>query len=92
MRLDLFLKASRIVLRRSIAKQLGDAGMIKVNGIVAKASKELKPGDEIEIKRGTRLTKLRVVELPTSKQVSRTDASSFVEVISDVKEQDSLLP
>jgi ribosomal 50S subunit-recycling heat shock protein len=92
MRLDLFLKASRVVLRRTVARQMSDAGAIKVNGAAAKASKELKLGDEIEIKRGTRQTLLRVLALPTSKQVSRADASSLVEVISDVKEQNPLLP
>lgn len=92
MRLDLFLKASRVVLRRSIARQLCDAGAIKVNGVVTKASKELKPGDEVEIKRGSRRTTYRVVAIPSSKQVSRADAASLVEVISDVKEPETLLP
>ena len=92
MRLDLFLKASRIVVRRSVARQLCDAGAIRVNGIVAKASKELKVGDEIEIMRGPRYTVYCVNELPTSKQVSRSDATLLVEVISDVKEQERLLP
>jgi ribosomal 50S subunit-recycling heat shock protein len=90
MRLDLFLKASRIVLRRSVARQLCDAGAIKVNGVVGKASKELKTGDEIEIRRGIRHTVYRVTELPTSKQVTRADASSLVEVMSDIKEQENL--
>lgn len=92
MRLDLFLKASRVVLRRSVARQLCDAGAIKVNGVTAKASKELKAGDEIEIKRGPRRTTFRIVAIPTSKQVSKVDASSLVEVISDVKEQETFLP
>ena len=92
MRLDLFLKASRIVLRRSVARQLCDAGAIKINGIVAKASKELKVADEIEIKRGPRRTVYRVVAIPTSKQVSRTDASSLVDMVGDVKEPETLLP
>ena len=92
MRLDLFLKASRIVVRRSVARQLCDAGAIRVNGIVAKASKELTAGEEIEIMHGPRHTVYRVSDLPTSKQVSRADATSLVEVISDVKEQERLLP
>ena len=92
MRLDLFLKASRVVLRRSVARQLSDAGGIKVNGIQAKASKDLKAGDEIEVKRGPRRTTFRIVAIPASKQVSKADASSLVEVISDIKEQAKLLP
>jgi ribosomal 50S subunit-recycling heat shock protein len=92
MRLDLFLKASRVVLRRTVARQLCDQGAIKVNGVAAKASKELKPGDEIEIKRGIQQTQLRVIALPTSKQVSRAVVSSLVEIISHVKEREQLLP
>lgn len=91
MRLDLFLKASRVVLRRSVARQLCDAGAINVNGIVAKASKELKAGDDLEIKRGPRRTTFRVLAIPTSKQVSKADAHSLVEVIGDVKELENLL-
>jgi ribosomal 50S subunit-recycling heat shock protein len=92
MRLDLFLKASRLVLRRSVAKQLCDAGAVKVNGVSARASRELSIGDEISIKRGLRTTVARIVAIPTNKQVSRGDASALVDVISDVKEQDPLLP
>jgi len=92
MRLDLFLKTSRLVLRRSVARQLCDAGAIKVNSVVAKASKELKAGDEVEIKQGPRHTIFRIVSIPISKQVSKADATSLVEVISDVKEQETLLP
>lgn len=92
MRLDLFLKTSRLVLRRSVAKQLCDAGAVKVNGIAARASREVTAGDEISIKRGLRKTVARVVAIPNSKQVSRGDASTLVNVIGDVKEQDPLLP
>jgi ribosomal 50S subunit-recycling heat shock protein len=92
MRLDLFLKASRVVLRRSVARQLCDAGAIRVNGLSAKASKELKAGDEIQIRRGNRLTVYRVLAIPATKQVSRAGASSLIELISDVKEQETLLP
>ena len=92
MRLDLFLKTSRLVLRRSVARQLCDAGAIKVNGVAAKASKEMKAGNEVEIKRGPRRTTFRIIAIPTSKQVSKPDAPSLVEMISDVKEQEWLLP
>ena len=92
MRLDLFLKASRVVLRRSVARQLCDAGAIKVNSLVAKASKEISAGDKIEIKRGPRRTTFRVIAIPISKQVSKVEAPSLVEVINDVKEQETLLP
>ena len=92
MRLDLFLKASRLVLRRTIARQLCDAGRINVNGLAAKASKELKVGDEIEIIRGEKRMVARVIEIPCSKQVSRQAAGSLVEVMSSETVPDPLLP
>lgn len=92
MRLDLFLKASRLVLRRSVARQLCDAGRISVNGIPAKASKEVKAGDEIEIIRGDKQTVARVLSIPSSKQVSKQAAGSLVEIVSSETVEDPLLP
>jgi len=83
MRLDLFLKASRLILRRTLAQKFCDANLVKVNGQTAKSSKEIKQTDEIEIKRGDRLTKIRVLKIPKSKQVSRTDAVNLYEIISE---------
>jgi ribosomal 50S subunit-recycling heat shock protein len=83
MRLDLFLKSSRLCARRSLAQKFCDANLVKVNGLAAKSSKEIKPGDEIEIKRGDRLTKIRVAEVPVKKQVSRADAANLYEIISE---------
>jgi ribosomal 50S subunit-recycling heat shock protein len=91
-RLDLFLKASRLVLRRSIARQLCDLGRINVNGAAAKASKEIKAGDEIEIIRGEKRTVARVLEIPGSKQVSKQAAGSLVEIVSSENVEDPLLP
>jgi ribosomal 50S subunit-recycling heat shock protein len=83
MRLDLFLKASRLVLRRSLAQQLCDAGRVKVNAQKAKSGKDIKIGDEIELKRRDRLITLKVMQIPRSKQVSRDDAASLYEVVSE---------
>ena len=83
MRLDLFLKSSRLVLRRSLAQKFCDANLVKVNGQAAKSSKEIKETDEIEIKRGNRLTKIKVLALPAQKQVSRANASNLYEIISE---------
>ena len=83
MRLDLFLKTSRLILRRSLAQKFCDANLVKVNGLAAKSSKEIKAGDEIEIKRGNRLLKTRVVIVPDKKQVSRADAANLYEIISE---------
>ena len=92
MRLDLFLKSSRLVLRRSIARELCDAGRVAVNGSPAKASKEVNVGDEIEIVRGLRRTTVKVLEVPNTKQVSRQKAASLIELISDERSDDPLLP
>jgi Ribosome-associated heat shock protein implicated in the recycling of the 50S subunit (S4 paralog) len=83
MRLDLFLKASRIVPRRSLANELCDAGLVKINGAPAKPSREVKPNDEIEIKRRNRITKMRVLEVPASKQVSKQQAPELYKVLSE---------
>jgi ribosomal 50S subunit-recycling heat shock protein len=92
MRLDLFLKASRLVPRRAVARQLCDAGRIQVNGVAAKASKELKQGDEIEIIRGEKRLVARVLEIPASKQVSKQSAASLVEIVSSQTVEEPLLP
>lgn len=49
MRIDKFLKVSRIIKRRAVAKEICDAGHVKINGRVAKSSSEIKIGDELEI-------------------------------------------
>ncbi len=83
MRLDLFLKSSRLCPRRSVAQKFCDASLVKVNGITAKSSKEIKSGDEIEIKRGNRLTTLRVAKIPDKKQISRAESPDLFEIISE---------
>ena len=60
MRLDKYLKVSRIIKRRPVAKEVADKGRIKVNGILAKSSTDLKVGDEIEIRFGNKLFTVRV--------------------------------
>lgn len=91
MRLDLFLKSSRIILRRSLAQQFCDAGLVKVNGVKAKSSREVKVYDEIEIKRTERVLKVKVLRIPTNKQVSRQSASSLFEIVSEEICNDSTL-
>ncbi len=83
MRLDLFLKASRLIIRRSLAQKFCDAGMVKVNDLTAKSSREVRPDDEIEIKKHNRLTKVKVRQVPDKKQVSRSDAANLYEIVSE---------
>ena len=63
MRLDKFLKVSRLIKRRTVANEAYDAGRVTVNGTVAKASVKVKVGDIIEIQFGTRTVKVEVLDL-----------------------------
>ena len=63
MRLDNFLKVSRLIKRRTVANEACDAGRVLVNGKTAKASVKVKPGDVIEIQFGTRTVKVEVLDL-----------------------------
>ena len=83
MRLDIFLKASRLCLRRSIAQELCDAGAVIINGNRAKAARAVKAGDLITIKRRDRVLTVRVESVPQTKQVARSDAASLYTVIED---------
>ena len=83
MRLDLFLKTSRLILRRSLAQKFCDADLVKINGQAAKSSKDIKAGDELEIKRGNRLLRVRIRQLPDKKQLARADAADLYEILSE---------
>ncbi len=63
MRLDKFLKVSRLIKRRTVANEACDAGRVMVNGKTAKASVNVKPGDVIEIGFGTRNVKVEVLNV-----------------------------
>jgi ribosomal 50S subunit-recycling heat shock protein len=91
MRLDLFLKTSRLIPRRALAQEFCDAGLIKVNGAAAKSSKEIKTGDEIEIRRRSRLTRLKVLEIPSQKQVSKQNAVNLFEILGEEILEDDIL-
>lgn len=61
MRLDKYLKVSRLIKRRTVANEACDAGRVMVNGKPAKASVSVKPGDQIEIQFGSKAVKVEVV-------------------------------
>ena len=65
MRLDKFLKVSRIIKRRTDANEAADGGRISVNGRVVKPSYEVKVGDIVEIKFGDKISKFKIVAIPT---------------------------
>jgi ribosomal 50S subunit-recycling heat shock protein len=89
MRLDLFLKVSRLVPRRTIAQKLCDANRVSVNGAKSKSSKEVKVGDVIEMRHANRTTEIRLLEIPNSKQVSKDSAAHLYEIIAEeIREAD----
>ncbi|MFV0389168.1 MAG: S4 domain-containing protein [Pyrinomonadaceae bacterium] len=85
MRLDIFLKLSRLIPRRTLAQEFLKKGLVSVNGVSAKAAKEILVGDEIEIRRYDKVTKARVLIVPNGKQVSKKDSSTLAEIISETK-------
>ena len=91
MRIDLFLKASRLTPRRAVAQALCEGGAVSVNGVKAKPSRTLRVGDEISLRRRTHLLIVRVLEIPTTRQTSRTDAAKLFKVVSDTVLSEDLL-
>ena len=65
MRIDKFLKVSRVIKRRTVANEAADGGRISVNGRVVKPSYEVKVGDIVEIKFGDKTSKFKIVAIPT---------------------------
>ncbi len=79
MRLDKFLKVSRLIKRRTVANEACDAGRVMVNDKPAKASAQVKPGDVIEIQFGTRNVKVKVLELKdTTKKDEASDLFQYL--------------
>ena len=79
MRLDKYLKVSRLIKRRTVANEACDNGRVLVNGKVARASYEVKPGDKIEISLGTRTLAVEVVQV--SESVRKDDAGAMYKEI-----------
>ena len=80
MRLDKFLKVSRLIKRRTVANDACDADHVSVNGRPAKASCDVKVGDVIEIRFGARSTSVRVLDV--KEYTAKNDAAKLYEVVS----------
>ena len=80
MRLDKFLKVSRLVKRRTVANNISDLGRVFVNGNIAKPAKQLKVGDIISIEYANKTIKAKVLEIPTG-NVPVQMASTLYELI-----------
>ncbi len=79
MRLDKYLKVSRLIKRRTIANEACDAGRVSVNGKIARASYDVKTGDIIEISFGTRPIKIEVLKVQET--VKKDDAALLYKMI-----------
>jgi ribosomal 50S subunit-recycling heat shock protein len=79
MRLDKFLKVSRLIKRRTVANEACDAGRVSINGNPAKASTNVKVGDEIEIMFGQKSVKVRVLDIQdTTKKDEAKDLFEYI--------------
>lgn len=79
MRLDKYLKVSRLIKRRTIANEACDAGKVSVNSKIVRASYDVKVGDVIEITLGSRVVKVRVTDVKEA--IRKEDASSMYEAV-----------
>ena len=78
MRLDKFLKVSRVIKRRTVANEAADSGRISVNGKVVKPSYEVKVGDMVEIKFGDKISKFEILQIP---KVAGKDVGEIIKVV-----------
>ncbi|MBE6866719.1 MAG: RNA-binding S4 domain-containing protein [Oscillospiraceae bacterium] len=81
MRIDKFLKVSRLIKRRTVANEVADAGRIIVNGREVKASYQVKIGDEVQIMFGTKPVKVKVLSVENT--VSKDGAREMYTVIEE---------
>lgn len=79
MRLDKYLKVSRLIKRRTVANEACDAGRVMVNGKPARASYEVKEGDELSIALGAREVRVRVVSIQET--VAKNDAALLYQIM-----------
>lgn len=92
MRLDKFLKVSRLIKRRTVAKEVADQGRIDINGVTAKSSSTVKEGDQLTIRYGNRTLVVAIARiLDTTK---KEDAARMYEIVSEerVTETNSFVP
>lgn len=79
MRLDKFLKVSRIIKRRTVAHEAASGGRVSVNGKPAKPGAEVKAGDVLEIRFGERVTRYEIVLI--NEKAGKADAADMVRVL-----------
>ncbi|MBR6722772.1 RNA-binding S4 domain-containing protein [bacterium] len=80
MRLDKFLKVSRLIKRRTVANEVSDMGRVLINGNPAKAAKQVKENDIITIEYANRTVKAKILKVPTG-NVSIQESSTLYELL-----------
>ncbi|MEG0132870.1 MAG: RNA-binding S4 domain-containing protein [Clostridium sp.] len=86
MRLDKYLKISRIIKRRTVAKEVCENGRVSINGKVAKPSSVVKEDDIIEIQFANQLMKAKIINIAA--HVNKEQAKSMYEIISGVEDKE----
>lgn len=86
-RLDKFLKISRIIKRRSVAKEVADKGRIYVNDKLAKSSTDIKVGDNVRIQFGNKILEVAVAELHES--TKKEDAAKMYRILSESRRENN---
>ncbi|QQZ11352.1 RNA-binding S4 domain-containing protein [Heyndrickxia vini] len=81
MRLDKFLKVSRLIKRRTLAKEVADQGRITINGVTAKASSNVKIGDELQVRFGQKLVTVKITNLHESTR--KEDAANMYSILKE---------
>jgi ribosomal 50S subunit-recycling heat shock protein len=86
-RLDLFLKTTRLVKRRTVAQEMCDAGRVLVNGSPAKPAKEVRPGDILRLSYASRTISVEVLAVPASSKNVRTAPEELCRVTGEQRLQ-----
>ena len=81
MRIDKFLKVSRLIRRRTLAKQVADQGRITINGKVAKASSVVKEGDELAIRFGQKIVTVKINQIKNT--TKKDEAASLYTILKE---------
>ena len=90
MRIDKWLKVSRLIKRRTVAQMACDQSRVFINDRVAKSSTELKPDDKVHLELGSRALTVKVVTVPTG-NVAAQSASELYEVLEEIRRPPEVL-
>ena len=86
MRLDKYLKISRLIKRRTVAKEIADQGRISINGKVAKSSSDVSTNDELEVRFGNKTMTVKVLKIVET--TKKEESADMYEVLSEKFQQD----